>query len=65
LPITTIRVVGGADPLETEGLVFQTVYMSHVRAGREAELPIVSVRPIRVELSKAVTIVRPGSHKAL
>ena len=57
--------MGGADLLETEGLVFQTVYMSHVRVGHEAELPIVSVRPIRAELSKAITIVRPGLHKAL
>jgi hypothetical protein len=45
--------------------MFQAVYMSHVRAGCEVELPTVSVHPIRAELSEAVTIVRPGSHKAL
>ena len=57
--------MGGADLLETEGLVFQAVYMSHMRVGCEAELPIVSVHPIRVELSEVVTIVRPRLHKAL
>jgi len=51
--------------LKTEGLVLQGMYMSHVRAGCEAELLAVSIRPVWTEAGKLVTIVRPGSHKAL
>ena len=56
--------MGGADTLETEGLVFQGVCVSHVRASCEVELPIVSIGPVWTEVGKAVTIVRPRTHKA-
>ena len=56
--------MGRADTLETEGLVLQAMHVSHVRAGHEAELPIVSVRSIWAEVSEAMTIIGPRSHKA-
>jgi hypothetical protein len=56
--------MGGADVLKTEGLVLQGVCVSHVRASCEAELSIVSIGPVWTEGGKAVTIVRPRSHKA-
>jgi hypothetical protein len=51
--------------LKTEGLMLQGMHMSHVRAGCEVELPAVSIRSVWTEVGKTVTIVRPGSHKAL
>jgi hypothetical protein len=51
--------VGGADTLKTEGLVLQGMHMSHVRAGCELELPAVSIRPVWMEVGKAVIIIRP------
>jgi hypothetical protein len=57
--------VGGADTLKTEGLVLQGMCVSHVRAGCEAELPVVSIGLVWMEAGKMVTIVRPRSHKAL
>ena len=57
--------MGGANTLKTEGLVLQGMHMSHVGAGREAELPAVGIRPVWTEAGKTVTIVRLGSHKAL
>ena len=51
--------------LKTEGLVLQGMHMSYVGVGCEAELPAVSIRPVWTEAGKTVTIVRPGSHKAL
>jgi hypothetical protein len=56
--------MGRADSLEAEGVVLQAMYVSHVRAGCEPEPPVISVSSIWTELSKAVTIVRPRSHKA-
>jgi hypothetical protein len=50
--------------LKTEGLVLQGIYVSHVRVGCEAKLPVVSIRPIWMEVSEAMAIVRPRSHKA-
>ena len=55
----------GADSLEAEGLVLQGVYVSHVWASRELELPIVSVSTIWTEVGKTMAIVRPRLHKAL
>jgi hypothetical protein len=57
--------VGGADTLKTEGLMLQGMHVSHVRAGHKAELPVISVRLIWTEASKAMAIIRPRSHKAL
>jgi hypothetical protein len=56
--------MGGTDMLKTEGLVLQGRCMSHVRTGCEAELPRVSIGSVWMEISKAVAIVRPRSHKA-
>ena len=56
--------MGGAGALETEGLVLQGVCVSHVRVSCEVELSIVSIGPVWMEGGKAVTIVRPRSHKA-
>jgi hypothetical protein len=56
--------VGGADMLKTEGLVLQGMCMSHMRASCEAELPIVSISSVWMEVGKLVAIVRPRSHKA-
>ena len=64
MPITTIREVGRADTLKTEGLVLQGVCMSHVRAGCEAELPYISISLVWMEIGKTMAIVRPRSHKA-
>jgi hypothetical protein len=38
--------------------------VSHVRAGCEVELPIISIGPVWMEAGKTVTIIRPRSHKA-
>ena len=57
--------MGGADALETEGLMLQGMHMSHVRMGCEAELPCVSISVVWMELSEMVAIIRPRSHKAL
>jgi hypothetical protein len=56
--------MGGADSLKAEGLVLQGMYVSHVRASREPELPIVSVNMIRMELGKTMATIRPRLHKA-
>jgi hypothetical protein len=57
--------VGGADTLETEGLVFHGMHVSHVRAGCKVELPCVSISAVGTELSKMVAIIGPRSHKAI
>ena len=62
--ITTVRVVGGANVLKTEGLMLQGMPMAHVRAGCEVELPVVSISLVWTELGKMVAIVRPRMHKA-
>jgi hypothetical protein len=64
MPITTIREVGRAHTLKTEGLVLQGVHVSHVRAGCKMELPIISIHAVWTEEGEVVCIVGPGSHKA-
>jgi hypothetical protein len=64
MPITTIREVGRADMLKTEGLVLQGMHVSHVRAGCKTELPIISIHAVWMEDGKVVCIIGPGSHKA-
>ena len=56
--------MGRADALKTEGLVLQGMPMAHVRAGREAELPVISIGLVWTEFSKAVATVGPRMHKA-
>jgi hypothetical protein len=65
LLIATIGIMGRADALKTEGLVLQDMPMAHVRAGREAELPVISVSSVWMEFGKMVGAVRPRTHKAL
>jgi hypothetical protein len=56
--------VGGADALKTEGLVLQGMPMAHMGVGREAELPVITISSVWMELGKTVAIVRPRMHKA-
>ena len=56
--------MGGADTLKTEGLMLQGMRVSHMRAGCEAELPVISISVVWVELCKPVGIVWPRTHKA-
>jgi hypothetical protein len=56
--------MGRADVLKTEGLVLQGMPMAHVRVGREAELPVISIGSVWTELGKTVGSVRPRMHKA-
>jgi hypothetical protein len=50
--------------LKTEGLMLQGMPMAHVRAGREAELSVISISSVWTEFGKTVAIVRPRTHKA-
>jgi hypothetical protein len=50
--------------LKTEGLVLQAMPMAHVRAGHEAELPVISIGSVGMEFSKMVATVGPRTHKA-
>ena len=56
--------MGRADVLKTEGLMLQGVPMAHVRVGREAELPVISISSVWMEFGKMVGTVRPRTHKA-
>ena len=56
--------MGRADVLKTEGLVLQGMPMAHMRAGHEAELPVITISSVRTEFGKTVAIVRPGTYKA-
>jgi len=56
--------MGGADALKTEGLMLESMHMGHMRAGCQAELPIISICTIWTKGGKVVCIIRPRSHKA-
>jgi hypothetical protein len=62
--VITIRIMGRADTLKTEGLVLECVCMSHMGAGCQAELLIVGICAIRMERGVTVHIIRLSSHKA-
>jgi len=62
--IITIRVMGRADVLKTEGLVLESMYMGYMRVSCQVELPIISICIIRVKGSETVCIIGPRSHKA-
>jgi hypothetical protein len=64
MPITTIRVVSGADALKTEGLVFESVHMGYMRMACQVELPILSICMVWAKGSKTMHIIGPRSHKA-
>jgi hypothetical protein len=64
MPVITIRVMGGADMLKTEGLVLKTMHMGYMRVGCQAELPIICICMVWVEGSEMVRIIGPRSHKA-
>jgi hypothetical protein len=48
--------------LVTEGLVLESMPMGHMRAGCQAELPIVSVCMVWTEAGKSVCIIGPRSY---
>ena len=56
--------MGGADTLKTEGLVLDSMHIGHMRAGCQAELPIISICIVWAKGSKMVHIVGPRLHKA-
>ena len=62
--VTTIRVINGADTLEAEGLMLESMLMSYVRLGCKVEGCIVTISAVGVERGEAVCSVRPRSHKA-
>ena len=62
--VTTIRVVCRTDTFEAEGLVLETMLVSHIRAGCKAKGCIVSISVIRAKEGEVVCIVRPRLHKA-
>jgi len=64
VPVITIRVMGRADMLKTEGLVLKSMCMGHMGAGCQAELPIVSICMMWMKGGEMVCIIRPRSHKA-
>jgi hypothetical protein len=64
MPVITIRIMGGADVLKTEGLVLKSMRMGHMGVGCQAELPIVSICTMRMKGGEVVYIIRPRSHKA-
>jgi hypothetical protein len=62
MPVITIRVMGGADTLKTEGLVLKSMRMGHIRVGYQLELPIICM--VWVKGSEMLCIVGPRLHKA-
>jgi hypothetical protein len=56
--------VGGANVFKTEGLMFESVPMGHMRVGCQAELPIISVCAVWAKGGKTMCIIWPRSHKA-
>ena len=64
MPIITIRIMGGADTLKTEGLMFKSVCMGHMRVGCQVELPVIGIHMVWAKGSKMVCIIGPRSHKA-
>jgi hypothetical protein len=63
--VTTIRVVSGTDTLEAEGLVFESMHISHMRAGCQSKGCIISVCLVRVKEGEMMCIIKPRSHKAI
>ena len=57
--------MGRADTLKTEGLMLQAMHVSHMRMSCEAELSILSICSIWMELGKVMAIVGPGLQKAI
>jgi hypothetical protein len=64
MSVITIRIMGGADVFKTEGLVLKSMCMSHMGAGCQAELPIISICSMWMERGETMCIIRPSSHKA-
>jgi len=63
--ITTIRVVSGANTFKIEGLVLESMPMGHMRAGYQAELPVISVHLVWVKDGEVMHIIGPRSYKAI
>ena len=56
--------MSGADTLETEGLMLESMLMSDMRVGCKAEGHIITISMVGVKGGEAVCSVRPRSHKA-
>jgi len=62
--VIPVRIMGGADALETEGLVLESMRMGHIGVGYQVELPIVSICTVGMKGAEMMHIVGPRSHKA-
>jgi hypothetical protein len=62
--VITIRVMGRANTLKTEGLMLKAMRMGHMGMGCQAELPIISICMVWVKMGEVVCIVGPRLHKA-
>jgi hypothetical protein len=56
--------MGGADALEIEGLVLESMHMGHMGAGCQVELPIIGICTVWAKGGKAMRIVGLRLHKA-
>jgi hypothetical protein len=64
VPVTTIRVVSGADMLEAEGLMLKGMFVGYVGTGCKVKGHIITINTVRVKGGEAVYSIRPGPHKA-
>jgi hypothetical protein len=64
MPVITIRIMGGADALKTEGLVLESMCMGHMGAGCQVELPVISICVVGMKDSEMMHIIGPRLHKA-
>jgi hypothetical protein len=62
--VITIRIMGGADALKTEGLMLKGMCMGHMGAGYQVELPIVSICMVGMKGSETMHIIGLRSYKA-
>jgi hypothetical protein len=62
--VITIRIMGRANTLKTEGLVLKAMHMDHMGMGHQAELSIISICTVWAKRGEAMHIVGPRSHKA-
>jgi hypothetical protein len=62
--VITIRVMGRANMLKTEGLVLKSMCMSYIGVGSQVELPIVCIGTVWMKGTEAMCAIGPRSHKA-
>jgi hypothetical protein len=56
--------MGRADLLKTEDLMLESMYMSHMGVGSQAEFSVVSIYMVWMKGTEAMCIVGPRLHKA-